>query len=210
MLTVALTEASGLTDADRAAIAAAVARGRERVLALRTDPDGWRAVARDARLSEWRSNAGAWLLPRSPTQTLKSFTLAELYSLGDRTDRKDAWGAAASPVDGSLSLRLPRDPWEDYAGRPGMGLLGSQLADVSLRTALALVELHLPAAIGRAVLSYAMQDVLDRAQPAYFDDFLAMAFAARDLENDRFEDYVAALTASGPLLPQSAGGGPLQ
>jgi hypothetical protein len=210
MLTVALTEASGLRDADRAAIAAAVARGRERVLALRTDPDGWPAVARDARLSEWRSNAGAWLLPRSPAQALKRFTLAELYRLGDRTDRKDAWGAAASPLDGSLALRLPGDPWEEYAGRPGMGLLGSQLADVSLRTALALDELHLPAAIGRAVLSYAMQDVLDRAQPAHFDDFLAMAFAARDLENDRFEDYVAALTASGPLLPQAAAGGPLQ
>jgi hypothetical protein len=70
-----------------------------------------------------------------------------------------------------------------------------------LRTAEALSSRRLPALLMRDVAAFAMQDVMDTARPAYFDDWLALAFAARDLKDDRFDDYVAALTASGPLVP---------
>lgn len=105
------------------------------------------------------------------------------------------------PLDGSLALRMPCDPWEEFTGRPTTGQLGAQLGDVLLRTAEMLAERHLPAAIGRDVASFAMQDVLDGSGTAYFDDFLSTAFFVRDLPRERFDDYIAALTASGPLLP---------
>jgi hypothetical protein len=91
--------------------------------------------------------------------------------------------------------------WEEYTGRSSTGQLGTQLADVTLRTAEALSARHLPAMLTRDVAAFAMQDVMDLARPAYFDDWLSVAFAARDLKDDRFDDYVAALTAAGPLVP---------
>ena len=148
-------------------------------------------------------------MARDRKRAQRAFTLLELYRIGRAPTTHDAWGASATPLDGSLALRLPSDAWEEYAGRPGTGLLGSQLADVGLRTAEILTALHLPSSITRNVVAFAMQDVLDRAQPAHFDDFLAIAYAARDLERERFEDYIAALTASGPLLPQTAKAGSL-
>ena len=55
--------------------------------------------------------------------------------------------------------------------------------------------------IRAAAAAFAMQDAMDAARPGYFDDWLSVAFAARDLSDDRFDDYVAALTAAGPLIP---------
>jgi hypothetical protein len=70
-----------------------------------------------------------------------------------------------------------------------------------LRTSEALAARHLPAALMRGVAAFSMQDAMDNARMAFADDWLSLAFAARDLKDDRFDDYVAALTASGPLVP---------
>jgi len=70
-----------------------------------------------------------------------------------------------------------------------------------LRVAEALAQFHLPAVLAPAVAGYAMQDVIDRAQPAYPDEWPAFSRAVLDLTNDRLTDYIAALAAGGPLLP---------
>ena len=77
----------------------------------------------------------------------------------------------------------------------------SPLAGVERRSAEALSARRLPAALMRDVAAFAMQDALDAGGPAHYDDWLPLAFAARDLKDDRFDDYIAALTASGPLVP---------
>ena len=51
------------------------------------------------------------------------------------------------------------------------------------------------------MLALATQDVLDAYRPAYIDDWSAMIAAVRGLSDSRFVDYVAALTAGGPLVP---------
>ena len=51
-----------------------------------------------------------------------------------------------------------------------------------------------------------MQDVLDATQPAYFDDWSQFGRAATTIPADRIVDYVAALTAGGPLLPVTENG----
>ena len=200
-LTVASIEPPSLTNEEQDAIASAIARGRDRLRALATDRASLPALVRDAALSEWRANGVRWLLDTDAERVPSLFTLAELYRLGQRTASGSAWGAAALPLDGSLGLRPANEPWEEYSGRPATGQLGCQLTDVLLRTAEALAQFRLPAAIARDVAAFAMQEVLDRAQPAYFDDFLSIAFTARDLSRDRFEDYVSALTATGVLTP---------
>ena len=202
-LTVALLDPRALADDDRDAIAAALSRGRARAAALAKEPATVDAVARDAGLSEWRSNALRWALEASPSSA--SFTLLELFRLGGGPDRA-AWGTAAVPVDGCLCLLFPpRLAWEDLAGRPGTGQMATQLADVMLRTADALAARRLPALLARDVVAFAMQDAMDRARPAYFDDWLPLADAARDLTDAQFDDYVAALTVAGPLVPVSKG-----
>ena len=64
-----------------------------------------------------------------------------------------------------------------------------------------LAEMKLPARLAPAVLSLAVQDLMDEGEPAYLDDRLAIARYARSLNRTRMEDYVAALVGRGPLSP---------
>ena len=97
-------------------------------------------------------------------------------------------------------------PWEARAGRSSTGHLATRGADVNLRIAEFLAESRLPAALAPGILAYAMQHVLDVAQPAFFDDWPAFERAARDLPRERLIDFVAALAADGALIPVSPSG----
>ena len=205
-LSVALLDPRSTADAERDALAAALVRGRARAATLSRAPATLDGIADAAGLSEWRRNAARWRLAAHPEGAAELFTLLELFRLGDGEPHAQ-WGAAATPIDSCLCLRFPeRGAWEEFAGRPASGQLATQLPDVVLRAAEALAVRRLPAVLTRDVIAFAMQDVLDRARPAYFDDWLPVAFAARDLREDQFDDYVAALTASGPLVPVRKGG----
>lgn len=200
-MTIALIDPRTITDESQDAAAGAMARGRQRVAALAGRPDTLDAMADDAAVSEWRRSGLRWLLAHDPGKVTGAFTSLEVFRLGGGT-APPGWGTAAGALQGCYCLRMPeRSAWEEYAGRPATGQLATQLADVVLRTAEALSVRRLPALLIRDVAAFAMQDVMDAARPAYFDDWLSVAFAARDLKDERFEDYVAALTAGGPLVP---------
>ena len=93
-------------------------------------------------------------------------------------------------------------PWEDYTGRASTGQLATQFADVMLRTADALSARRLPALLARDVAAYAMQDVLDRAPRRRISTTGSRWRSPRAIFRDeRFDDYVAALTVAGPLVP---------
>ena len=213
--TIALVDPQRLTDTHRDVIAAALARGRERIELLAASAMGsdrgqtpqkiLGPIATDAALSGWRQNSLTWLLANDAARVAGSFTLLELFRLG-AGQKRDQWGTTAFPLDGCLCLRHPADdPWEDYAGRPSTGQLATQLPDVMLRTAEVLSKRKLPALLAREVAAYAMQDAIDRGRPAYFDDWLPIALAVRELPDERFDDYVAALTVAGPLTPAARG-----
>jgi hypothetical protein len=61
--------------------------------------------------------------------------------------------------------------------------------------------LKLPAALARGILATAMQDYVDRVKPLHTDDWLTMVRSAQALSKARIDEYVSALTASGPLVP---------
>ena len=67
-----------------------------------------------------------------------------------------------------------------------------------------LKELRLPAAIAKVVLAGAMQDFIDEARPSDDADWLTLARTARAFTRERIEDYIAAATAGGPLMPDVA------
>ena len=120
-------------------------------------------------------------------------------------DVPSAWGTVAEPSDGCLCLEPP-DPiaLDDVIGRSSSGQLGRQFDDVMLRLAEVFAARKLPAALVRDAAAIALQDVLDGSQPYYFDDLLTLSLGASALPVDRIEDYVSALTATGPLVPVTA------
>lgn len=205
MLTAALFNPFAMSDAARDEIAASIGRGRARAGALSGDPAELDVVARAAGLSEWRRNALAWVLEHDRDTTVSQFSLLELFWLGAPRPAVaralDAWGAASLPLTGCLCLEMPRTrPWEEVAGRASAAMLGTRAVDVALHIADTLASLRLPASLAPAIGSYAMQDVMERAQPAYPDDWEAFGRAAMELSSDRMVDYIAALTAGGPLV----------
>lgn len=206
-LTVVLMRPADLTDEVRDEIAAAVKRGRARLAALGKDPEEIARLARDAGISEWRREALAWTMKNEPGRVDSHLSLVELMWLGaprpSAIGSLDRWGAAVFPLTGCLCLEMPRPaPWESLGGRPSVGLLATRGVDVTVLLAEEFSAMQLPAALVPAVLAFAMQDALDAAQPAYFDDWSEFGRAARTISRDRLIDYVAALASGGPLLPQ--------
>ncbi|OFW04863.1 MAG: hypothetical protein A3H96_10670 [Acidobacteria bacterium RIFCSPLOWO2_02_FULL_67_36] len=209
MLTAALLNPFAMSDAARDEIAAAIGRGRARAAALSNDPGELDAVARAAGLSEWRRNALAWSVEHDRDSAVSRFSLLELFWLGAPRPAVaralDAWGAASLPLTGCLCLEMPRTrPWEEVARRSSAAMLGTRAVDVALHIADTLASLRLPASLAPAIGGYAMQDVMERTQPAYPDDWDAFGRAAMALPADRLSDYIAALTAGGPLVAAGA------
>jgi hypothetical protein len=205
-VTASLLNPFAMTDAARDEIVAALGRGRARAAALGGDRADLEKAARDAGLGEWRREALAWTIAATPDKVLDAFSLVELFWLGTPRPAAarslDAWGAAMLPLTGCLCLEMPAPkPWEDMVGRRASGIITTRGVDVALRVAETLAALKLPASLAPAVLRFALQDVADRAQPGYADDWQEFGRAARLLGNDRLADYVAALTANGPLIP---------
>ena len=205
-LTVALLNPHHLTDAGRDEIAAALGRGRARLASLRPNRDEIERVAKAAGLSEWRREALAWTLTQDPGRSSSALSLVELLWLGaprpSAAAPLDPWGAATLPLTGCPCLQMPRAAaWEDLAGRPSQGGMATRAADVSLLVAEALATRKLPASLAPGIVALAMQDVLDAAHPAYFDDWSGFTRAATALPPAKLDDYIAASTAGGPLIP---------
>ena len=205
-LTVALLNPHHLTDAGRDEIAAALGRGRARLASLRPNRDEMERVAKAAGLSEWRREALAWTLTQDPGRSSSALSLVELLWLGaprpSAAAPLDPWGAATLPLTGCPCLQMPRAAaWEDLAGRPSQGGMATRAADVSLLVAEALATRKLPASLAPGIVALAMQDVLDAAHPAYFDDWSGFTRAAAALPAAKLDDYIAASTAAGPLIP---------
>ena len=66
-----------------------------------------------------------------------------------------------------------------------------------------LKEMRLPAAIAKVVLSGAVQDFIDEVKPTDDADWVTLVRAARSVPREKIEDYVAAATAGGPLVPDA-------
>jgi hypothetical protein len=105
-------------------------------------------------------------------------------------------------AEGCPCSRLtPPGRWSTLLGRPPLGLTGSAVADLHLHTAMMLKELRLPAALAKVVLSGATQDFIDDVRPTDDADWLTLVRTARMVTRERIEDYIAAATAAGPLIP---------
>ena len=213
-LSVSLLNPFALRDADRDAIADAVARGQRRIGALRNGGQAaaraaaeaaFEAMADELSIEGWRRRAVRWMAVHEADRVPAMFSLTEMLVLGGgRAAAFDAWGMSMMTVQGCLCSRLtPPGRWPTLLGRPPLGLTATAVADVHLHVAIMLKEMRLPAAIAKVVLSGAVQDFIDEAKPTDDADWLSLVRAARAATRDRIEDYIAAATAAGPFVPDT-------
>jgi len=204
-LSVSLMNPFALRDADRDLIADALERGRARVVALAGNLAALDRVADELSMEGWRRRAVRWMLAHESDRLPSMFSATELLALGGgRLAALDAWGMATL-AQGCICSRLtPPGRWPTLLGRPQLGLTATGVADLNLHVAIMLKDFRLPAALAKVVLAGAMQDFIDEVKPTDDADWLTLVRAARTVQRDRIEDYIAAATAAGPLVP--AGG----
>ena len=144
-----------------------------------------------------------WTMAHEPVRTETFFSLTEMLHLGGASAVDlDGWGMSAVASAGCLCTRMaPTNQWRMLIGRPQFGLMASAVPDLNLHVASILRELRLPAAISKAVLTAAVQDFIDEVRPTDANDWLTLVRMARTAPRERIEDYVAAATADGPLVP---------
>jgi hypothetical protein len=194
----ALVNPRTLSDEQLAAIAAALARGRGRIIAA-ADVAARDALAAEAGVSAVRRQLISWM----PDGHLSMFSLAEILRLGDSRLRPDPLGLSDEPISGAFRLAFPdATPWEAFSGRAGAGHISSRVPDLALRVAELLVEHGAPSALLPGVLAFAVQDFVDEAPSMHTDDWYALVHEARTLARERVEDYIAAVAARGPLRPE--------
>ena len=205
-ISISLLNPFELRDADRDAITDALARGRRRVGALvNADAAGFDEIADAIALDGGRRRAIRWAAAHERDRIAAMFSATELLVLGGADlDRLHAWGMSMVVAEGCLCSRLtPPGRWPTLLGRPPLGLTASAVADLNLHVATMLRDLRLPAPIAKVVLSGAMQDFIDEARPTDDADWVSLSRAARSVTRERIEDYVAAATAGGPLVPDT-------
>jgi hypothetical protein len=203
-LSVSLMNPYVLRDADRDAIADAIARGTRRAQAM--DIRTVDAIADELGIDGSRRRALRWTVAREPARTLSMLSLSELLVLGGaRPDAFASWGVAISGPFGCVCTQVTTPArWAPMARRPQLGLTAALISDVNLHVAVMLKQLQLPAALARVVAAAAVQDLIDSVKPTDPGDWLSLARAARSTPRERMEDYVAAATATGPLIPVGA------
>jgi hypothetical protein len=203
-MSVALLNPFTLRDDDRDAIVAGIARGRQRLAAFAA-PSDFEAVANELGFDGARRRAFEWTIAHERDRVDSMISLTEMLVLGGvRIDQLDAWGMSMMATIGCLCSRLtPPGTWLTLLGRPQLGITAAGMADLNLHVATRLKELQLPAALARVVLSAAMQDFIDEVRPTDEADWVTMMRTARQLTREQVEDYVAAATAAGPLMPDN-------
>ncbi len=205
---VAVMNLQTLTDADRDAIAGGVERGTARVQALVAGREPVDAIAGEIEMDGWRMRALKWTIAHDPERAPSLFSTVELLVLGGGSPAAfRSWGVYALRTTGCLCSQLPAPAeWRRWWGLSQSGLPATLVADLPLRVAVILHNLQLPAVLAKSVLAAAMQDFVDGINPTDGNDWLTLARAAQAIGRERFEDYIAAATADGPLVPDAAAG----
>jgi hypothetical protein len=156
-------------------------------------------------LRDFRRALVAWAIANEPGSVETLLSLGEFVLLGQLPGVAqafpDSWGTSGRAYDGRWNLRYPASmPFGLLSGRKGGSLTLALVPDVVLSIAVAMHERQVPAVLTRAVLECAAQDVIEETPLQYFDDWLTLIGQARKV-SDRLDEYLASLTAGGPLMP---------
>lgn len=203
--TAVLATPQDFTEGGRDRLLAALDRGRARVESLGGSAEGIERLAGEIQLDAWRTQALAWTAAHDPSRRLDFLSLGELARAGGidaaRDEEIDAWGTSEFARDGALVARYPvRLEWTTMAGRRGVRAVASFIPDLAIGLSETSKRHGLPAAMTPGLLLVATQRFIETVQTAHADDWLTMAVHAQAVAREGLDDYVAALTVSGPLV----------
>ncbi len=200
------TETAALRDIDR------LAAGRRRVSEWKQRPPERGALAGDlarAGIDAWRANTMAWTVHAVGPAALDLLSIGELFALGaDDSDPRAAalWSGSSRPVDGCLCRMPGRIAAPERLRGQHVGVQAFGPLDGPLRVAELVHQLGVDLAIVPALLPMAMQDWIDRSQPAWTSDVDAFRTWPLLLDAARVDEYLMALLATGRLVAPDASG----
>ena len=184
---------------DLAAIHEAHRRGLEVQQKWTTNGNGEAPVA-EAGLSAARAGWARWSRGRRTESVKPSSDLTELVRLGGlRPSAVASWGAA-QPLSTCLCLRVPEREWSMRDVLRDPETVAVTLVEPAFRVALELYQRKMPAALAPGVLMLLVTDVIDSAVLPYPTDPRAVIHAVARIPSVRFDDYIAAIAARGPLV----------
>ena len=189
---------------DAALVTAALARGRERLAALKAGTPSLPVFSDEmtrAGLSQSRQNQLRWALERRDLADVNAIvSMSDLYHLGSSQDLPAGWGQAGRQIDGCWCTRgLERGPIERFRGYT-VAYVAVMVSDLPLRLAEVLAEMRVPADVLEPMLMFAVQDVLDQTSQFVADDWEPLTWAGR-LTPARVEHYLQALVSRQILAP---------
>lgn len=187
-------------------LVAALARGRARLVEAEASTDGVMNAGAEVGVDEWRLQMLAWMREHEPGRMRELWSLAEVSRLGgldgSSSGEFDGFGSSMWSVRSQFACRFPwRQPWTILAGRIGTRVVQGLVPDLTIAVAESLGALRLPSRLATGVLALATQDLLDNARVNHRDDWIGLVAQSQRVDASRFEDYVAALTNDGPLIP---------
>lgn len=200
-LGVSLMDPLALRDDTRSRLVALVDLGRRRLHGLCEHHD----VEEQPPMGPiWRVETTTWACANDPGTVARLWTDSDALTVASVADSMPAlqpWGAPALPPEGPLALQWAVLPnVDDLEGRPATGLVTTHVVDLTVRVARWTEARQLPAALVPALLERAAFHVLHAAPLIQPDDWYRLALASAALDDDRFEDFMAALAADGPLM----------
>jgi hypothetical protein len=202
---VTLIVAFDQSDADREFLVGALSRGRRRMEGVIRQPALWAEAAGAMQIRDFRRELLPWAIVNEPEAVPALLSLGELVLLGRLGDDlpafPDSWGTSGRAYDGRWSLRYPLPlTFELLSGRKGGALIVGLVPDLVLSVAEAMHDRQVPAVLTRSVLECAARDAIDEVQLQYFDDWVTLIGHIRVVPG-RLDEYLASLTAGGPLVP---------
>jgi hypothetical protein len=171
------------------AVVDAIRRGRSQWASFVAQPQKTEAGWPDS----LRINVVKWMKANEPARIDDEISLTELVTLG------------ATPGVSFTPLGIPGDCWCLTFPLPsafvtvGPWTIPSAGADLPLRLAEALAELHMPISLLPSVAAAGFADVLDSASPVHAADWRAVSDAVRLLSRDRVEQLVFSLVTTREL-----------
>jgi len=193
----ALAAPWAVAEEDLAAIHAARMKGAASLDATRDGPS-LESFMSKAGISGPRAGWLRWSMGRGQA-VADMMTLEDLVRAGGLEQRSSVWGISA-PRATCLCLRVPAFTWE-LQGMPRQpDAAALTVVEPAIRTAIEIQERRLPAALAPGVLALLMTDLIERSTLPHHSDVPAISRFVRRLPASRFDDYIAAVAARGPLV----------
>jgi hypothetical protein len=191
------------TDAsdEGAKIESAAARGAS----LARDPAALEGALASAGIAGPRAGWIRWAIARGQPEPSSVLRLEDFVRLGDPDLALPNTGAAAVPLS-CLCVEFPSISWEMRGQPPDHFVAAALSVEAPLRVATELRARHLPSVLAPGVLSLVASDLVEASSLAHPADFHGIADTVRRMSRTRFDDYIAAVAARGPLVPVSSGG----